>query len=112
MGGSPERIGSPAVPQASPAPIPARTHDLASVRAGIARVLVYPPQARRNGIAGRVVVEFVLLADGGIRDLVLLAGSGFPVLDDAALAAVRAAAPYPPPGVDVRIVVPVAFRAE
>jgi len=112
VGGAPTGTGSPGVPQGPPAPIPARTHDLTSVRAGIARVLVYPPQARRNGIEGKVVVEFVLLADGGIRDLVLLAGSGFPVLDAAALAAVRGAAPYPPPGVDVRIVVPVAFRAE
>ena len=42
-------------------PIAARSHDLASVRAGIARTLVHPPNARRDGLQGKVLVEFVLL---------------------------------------------------
>jgi protein TonB len=110
IGGEPGTDDGPA-PQQSPArPIAARTHDLASVRAGIARALVYPPGARRNGLQGKVVVEFVLLADGRIRELVLRSSSGFPPLDAAAMAAVERAAPFPPPGVDVLVVVPVVFR--
>jgi protein TonB len=57
-----------------------------------------------------VVVEFVLLADGRIRELALRSSSGFPPLDAAAMAAVERAAPFPPPGVDVLVVVPVVFR--
>lgn len=112
MGGAPEAVDGPPALQAPPQPMPARSHDLASVRAGIARTLVYPPNARRNGLQGKVLLRFVLLADGSIRDLALRTGSGHPILDAAALSAVRAAAPFPPPGVDVLVDVPVAFRAE
>jgi protein TonB len=112
VGGAPDVPEGPALQQPPPRPIAARTHDLASVRAGIARTLVYPPNARRNGLQGRVLLEFVLLADGWIRDLVLRSGSGVPVLDAAALAAVEKAAPFPAPGVDVLVTVPVVFRAE
>jgi protein TonB len=113
IGGAPEATDGPALQQApSQPPIAARTHDLASVRAGIARTLVYPPNARRNGLQGKVILEFVLLAEGRIRDLALRSSSGIPALDAAALAAVEAAAPFPPPGVDVLVVVPVVFRAE
>lgn len=112
VGGAPDVPDGPALQQPRTRPIAARTHDLASVRAGIARTLVYPPNARRNGLQGRVLLEFVLLADGWIRDLVLRSGSGVPVLDDAALSAVEKAAPFPAPGVDVLVSVPVVFRAE
>lgn len=112
VGGAPGGVDAPALQQAPLRPIAARSHDLASVRAGIARTLVYPPNARRNGLQGKVLVEFVLLADGWIRDLVLRASSGHSILDGAALSAVQAAAPFPPPGVDVLIDVPVVFRAE
>jgi len=111
VGGAAGADDGPATQQASARPIAARTHDLATVRAGIARTLVYPPSARRNGLEGKVLLEFVLLADGRIRELALRSSSGFPVLDAAALAAVERAAPFPPPGVDVLVVVPVVFRA-
>jgi protein TonB len=112
VGGVPGAVETPADAAHPPPPIEARPHDLAAVRAGIARTLVYPPNARRNGVQGRVLVEFVLLADGWIRGLALRSSSGFPLLDSAALAAVEKAAPFPPPGVDVRVVAPVVFRAE
>jgi protein TonB len=89
--------------------LPARPADVASVRAGIARTLVYPPEARRREWGGRVVVAFTLFADGTIADLVVRQSSGHPVLDAAALEAIRRAAPFPPPGVGVLVVVPVAF---
>jgi periplasmic protein TonB len=113
VGGMPGAPGVPALQQVPPPePIPARPADLASVRAGIARTLVYPAQARRNGLGGKVVLSFLLLANGAIRDLAVRAGSGSALLDAAALAAVREAAPFPPPGVEVLVVVPVVFRPE
>ncbi len=94
-------------------PIAARTHDLASVRAGIARTLVYPPNARRNGLQGKVVLEFVLLAEGRIRDLVLRSSSGHPRRSTRRRSPPwRRRRPFPPPGVDVLVVVPVVFRSE
>ncbi len=116
-GGRPDGVvggvpgGDPAgVLSAAPAPVPARPSDLAAVRAGIARTLAYPPSARRAGWEGKVRLAFVLLADGRIRDLVVREGSGYEILDAAALAAVRDAAPFAPPGVDVQIVIPLSFR--
>ncbi len=91
-------------------PMSARPADLARVGETIARSLVYPPRARRMRWEGRVVLAFVLLADGRIRDLRVALTSGFPLLDEAALVAVEKAVPFPPPGVAVRVEIPVAFR--
>ncbi len=112
VGGSPGGVDGPTSGPAFPRPVAARPKDLAAVRAGIARTLVYPPNARRNGLQGKVLLEFVLLADGRIRDLLLRSGSGHALLDAAALDAVQAAAPFPAPGVDVLVTVPVVFRSE
>ena len=90
--------------------MPARPADLASVRAGIARTLEYPRVARRNQIEGRTLLRFILLAGGEIRDLFVFHGSGYSLLDEAALTAVRKAAPFHPPGVDVLVTVPVVFQ--
>ena len=116
-GGRPDGVvggvpgGDPAgVLSAAPAPVPARPADLAAVRAGIGRTLVYPSSARRAGWQGKVRIAFILLADGRIRDLVVREGSGYEILDAAALAAVRDAAPFAPPGVDVQIAIPLSFR--
>jgi APA family basic amino acid/polyamine antiporter len=80
-------------------PIAARPADLAMVRARIARTLTYPPRARRMGWEGRVALAFVLLAEGSVRDLRVAQTSGYSLLDDAAMAAVERASPFPPPGV-------------
>jgi len=92
------------------APIPARPADLAAVRAGIKRTAVYPALARARHWQGRSVLSFTLLADGTIDHLVVRQGSGYPCLDEAALEAVRRAAPFPAPGVAVHIIVPVDFN--
>jgi protein TonB len=91
-------------------PMPARPADLAMVRERIARTLAYPPRAKRMGWEGRVALAFVLLADGTVRDLCVTQSSGYGLLDEAALAAVERATPFPPPGVTVRVRVPVSFQ--
>jgi protein TonB len=110
--GAPDGVvgGAPVAEAPAPQPPPARATDLAAVRAGIARTLVYPPEARRREQEGRVVLSFILLADGTVADLSVRKSSGHAALDEAAMAAIRAAAPYPPPGLDVLVVVPVSFR--
>ena len=50
----------------------------------------------RNGWEGRVLVEMRLEGDGSLTAVRLLEGSGYPVLDDATIVAVRRASPFPP----------------
>ena len=108
-------VSTPEPRDAAPATFPAaaieaRPADIASVRAALARTFVYPADARRRGWTGRVVLAFTLEADGRLRDLEVRSGSGIPLLDEAALEAVRRAAPFSPPGVPVRVLIPVSFK--
>ena len=57
---------------------------------------VYPRSALRRHIQGRPEVRFTVARDGSLVDAGLQAGSGYAVLDQAALRLVRDAAPYPP----------------
>jgi len=86
--------------------------DLGIIRERIARVLVYPPTARNRGWAGRVVVAFVLLRDGDVRDVRVVTSSGFRLLDRGAVEAVMAARPFPAPADEVEITTPVLFRLD
>jgi len=113
IAGQPDGVvgGEPAAGEPGPAmPRPARPADLASVRERIAKTLRYPAEARRMRVQGRAVIEFVLRADGHLDSLAVRQSSGDETLDRAALAAVRDAAPYPPPGIDVLVVIPVSFK--
>ncbi|TAM61840.1 MAG: TonB family protein [Rhodanobacter sp.] len=49
----------------------------------------YPPDALRRGIEGRVVVEFGLAPDGGVRDLRVIHAEPAGVFDQAAMRAMR-----------------------
>jgi protein TonB len=57
----------------------------------------YPQQARAGFREGRVVLSFTITTDGGIRSLEVRKSSNTKVLDEAALQAVRSAAPFPAP---------------
>ena len=68
---------------------------LALVRSKIRSHRRYPELARRRGIEGKVEVSFRILSDGRVSELMVRRGAD-PMLDEAALAAVRAASPLPP----------------
>jgi len=55
----------------------------------------YPASARRRGIEGRVEVGFTLTQDGAANQVSVLHGSGYAVLDHAALETVYRAQPFP-----------------
>ena len=66
------------------------------------------PEIARLGKQGRVALEFSILRDGKVPDLVLRVGSGTQSLDSAALASIRLSTPFPAlpaefPGSDVRL---------
>ena len=66
------------------------------------------PEIARLGKQGRVVLEFSILRNGNVPELVLRSGSGTESLDGAALSSIRLSSPFPPlpsefPGQDIRL---------
>jgi protein TonB len=59
-------------------------------------VLTYPELAAVSGIQGTLYIKFDILKDGSLGDLELLKSSGYKILDDEALRAIRASAPFQP----------------
>jgi len=66
-----------------------------TVRKRLEQYKYYPMSARRRGIEGAVDVSFRLNADGRAEQMQLVSGSGYSILDDAALRTVRRAEPFP-----------------
>jgi len=84
-----EQVTQPAVAQVS------REARESLIRTHLERYKYYPPSARRRGISGEVEVAFELNRDGQATMLKILTGSGYGVLDEAALETVRRAEPFP-----------------
>jgi protein TonB len=67
------------------------------VRFQVERHKQYPDSARLRQIEGHVVIRFVITPEGAVRTLRVAKPSGSLDLDEAALRAVRDAAPFPKP---------------
>jgi periplasmic protein TonB len=82
----------------------AGTAEIANYRtrilAHLARYKTYPESAQDAGIQGRATVSFTITRTGGVTSASLAGSSGAGVLDQATLAMVRRAQPFPamPPG--------------
>lgn len=68
----------------------------AQVLAHLQRYKSYPAEAKSAGIRGVATVRFSLSASGSVISASLARGSGASVLDQAAVAMVRRASPFPP----------------
>lgn len=68
----------------------------ALVSAHLQRFKTYPAEARSSGVTGTSRVRFTLVASGAVVSASLAGGSGAAVLDQAAVAIVRRASPFPP----------------
>ncbi|WP_456385542.1 TonB family protein [Desulfolithobacter sp.] len=90
-------------PAASPEPRsdhgPELRNYLRLIRQRIGRYKKYPLAARRRRIEGRVGIHFTVSATGELQEIKVSRTSGHRLLDRAALRAVRAASPLPPPPV-------------
>jgi TonB family protein len=82
--------------------------EIAALRRRIDSRKVYPQIAIRNGWEGRVLVEMHLDLDGRLAAVRLVAGSGYSILDEATITAVRLASPFPP--IARVVTVPVEYR--
>ncbi len=56
----------------------------------------YPQEAARKGIHGDLIIKFTIEKNGHLGAIELVRGSGYPVLDNAALDALKEASPYWP----------------
>jgi len=69
---------------------------LARLKRHIQSEWVYPEDAQRLGMTGELALVFTLNKTGTLTYIRLVESSGFPVLDEEALRAVKAAAPFDP----------------
>jgi protein TonB len=85
---------------------------LDAIREQIGRAVLYPASARRSRLQGRVVVRFTIGRDGRVREVRVVASSGYDVLDRSAVAAILAAAPFGGIDREASITTPIVFRLE
>ena len=69
---------------------------LSMLRDQIESIWVYPPEAARKGIYGDLQIRFTIKKDGSLAAVELVRTSGYKMLDDAALRALKDGAPYWP----------------
>ena len=69
---------------------------LEHIKNKIQNVWVYPEEAIQTGQQGELLVLFSIDKNGNLVRLKLIRSSGYPLLDKAALQAVRDASPFPP----------------
>ncbi len=67
-----------------------------SLKKAVELVWTYPEEAVVNRMSGKALMRFTLTNKGELVDIRLIRSSGHKVLDDEALLAVKAAAPYKP----------------
>jgi protein TonB len=65
------------------------------IRNRIEELKHYPTVARLNNWEGKVVLKFVVTADGTVENLEVVESSGYAVLDEAAMETIRRASPLP-----------------
>ncbi|WP_029075655.1 TonB family protein [Kaistia adipata] len=85
------------------------------VQSAIRRHTRTPSKAARMGITGRALVSFTVQPSGAAKNIVLASSSGNALLDNAALAAVRQASPFPrmPEGMaQISLTAPIIFESK
>jgi protein TonB len=69
---------------------------LSRLKSRIQREWEYPEEALRSGISGELRMVFTLNKAGGLTFIRLVQSSGYPILDEEALRAVKISAPFDP----------------
>jgi len=79
------------------------------IRQMIEKHLGYPARARRLHVSGKVNLRFMITANGDIDETPILAESSYPILNKAAIRAVKQAAPFPHPQRKINVELPILF---
>ncbi|MFQ5850291.1 MAG: energy transducer TonB [Candidatus Binatia bacterium] len=69
---------------------------LSTIKRAIELVWQYPEPALRRGRQGKLILKFTILGNGTLIGIHLIRSSGFSILDEEAIRAVQAAAPFHP----------------
>jgi protein TonB len=64
------------------------------------------------GWQGKVLLSFIITADGLVREFKIIKSSGFAMLDKSAVESVKDTAPFPKPPVEAQVVIPIVYRLE
>ncbi len=86
--------------------------NFAYIRDRILKNVSYPDTARRKGWEGKVVLSFVIMANGSVKAFKIIQSSGFTVLDKSAIETVRDTAPFPRPPGEAQLVIPITYQLE
>jgi len=82
------------------------------IREKILRNINYPDAARRMGWQGKVLLSFIITADGSVREFKIIKSSGFAMLDKSAVETVKDTAPFPQPPVEAQLVIPIVYHLD
>lgn len=82
---------------------------LGYIRGMIEKHIDYPARARRLRMTGKVDLSFMITATGAIDEVRILAESPYPILNKAAILAVKLAAPFPQPRRNINVKLPILF---
>ena len=79
----------------SPRPAAIERREMEAVRKKLSEYVFYPEQARKLGQEGTVELFVELSGDGRVEDVRVVASSGFPILDNAAIKGFYAVGRFP-----------------
>jgi protein TonB len=82
------------------------------IRDKVYRALSYPAYAQEEGWQGMVKLSFQVNPNGSVDSVHVLKSSGYNLLDNSAVKAVRQAAPFPYAPARLQIILPVSYRLE
>jgi len=85
-------------------------YDFNYVRQRILRNLKFPATARKMGLSGKIVVSFLLKADGQVERITVVSSSGYEILDHTVVTTIRRVAPFPRPPVSAQLMLPIVFH--
>lgn len=82
---------------------------LFSIREKIEKHIDYPARAKRLRMAGKVNLSFNISETGDLDQIHIMAESPYPILNKAAILAVKRAAPFPQPRRKISVELPILF---
>lgn len=81
------------------------------VRSKIVEHVLYPTKARKRNIQGRTIVKILIDSNGELVTAEVVESSKYPILDRAALRAVKSASPFAkPPANGITLYIPITFK--
>lgn len=72
----------------------------------------YPEEAKQKGLEGKVLVAFIIMEDGTVKDIKIINSSGCELLDKSAMETIKTSAPFPKPPVHAELRLPINYVIE